>query len=79
MRRSLANGEYVELQRLAHKLKGAGGSYGYPYLTEISRVLEESAKLRDYSASFAAFEAIVASVQAIQNGLSSIPVVETSP
>ena len=44
MRQALADGQHEELRRLAHKLKGAGGSYGYPSLTEACRLLEDAAK-----------------------------------
>lgn len=36
MRVALANGYFEELQRLAHQLRGAGGSYGYPTLTDVA-------------------------------------------
>ena len=44
MRKTHAGGRHEELQRLAHKLKGAGGSYGYPMLTEVCKALEIAAK-----------------------------------
>ncbi|MBL7133562.1 MAG: response regulator, partial [Phycisphaerae bacterium] len=47
MRAALANGCFQELQRLAHQLKGAGGSYGYPALSEAAKRLEDAAKACD--------------------------------
>ena len=40
-------GSYDELQREAHQLKGAGGSYGYPSVSEAAAVLEDAARARD--------------------------------
>jgi len=50
MTEALANNHHEELTRLAHQLKGAGGGYGYPSLTEASRELEEAANSRDTEA-----------------------------
>lgn len=50
MRNSLAGGRFEELQRFAHQLKGAGGGYGYPALTESARSLENAARGRSRDA-----------------------------
>ncbi len=34
----------VELGRLAHQLKGAGGGYGFPTITELAAKLESAVK-----------------------------------
>ncbi len=47
IRKVLECGDYEGLRRLAHQMKGAGESYGYPMLTEAATVLEEAAKARD--------------------------------
>ncbi len=47
MRKVLKNGDHEGLRRLAHQMKGAGGSYGYPMLTEVAKTLEEAAKAED--------------------------------
>jgi len=47
---ALANNAHEELQRLAHQLKGAGGGYGYPSLTDKAKVLECAAKAADVEA-----------------------------
>ena len=45
MQTALAAGNLGELARLAHWLKGTGGTAGFPELTEISRQLEQFARL----------------------------------
>ena len=43
LRASVDIGSIDELKSLAHQLKGAGGSYGFPLITESARRLEENA------------------------------------
>jgi HPt (histidine-containing phosphotransfer) domain-containing protein len=43
MREALAHNAFDELRRSAHQLKGAGGGYGYPSITEVARSLETAA------------------------------------
>ncbi len=50
MSMALANNAHDELKRLAHQLKGAGGGYGYPTLTEQASRLEDAAKAGDVEA-----------------------------
>jgi HPt (histidine-containing phosphotransfer) domain-containing protein len=38
------SGAVEELRTLAHRLKGAGGGYGYPELTTLARELEHACK-----------------------------------
>lgn len=40
----LDEADLVELQRLAHQLKGAGGGYGFPQITEAAAALEMGLK-----------------------------------
>ena len=47
MRKALKSSDHEGLQRLAHQMKGAGGSYGYPMLTKVAKTLEEAAKAGD--------------------------------
>ena len=47
MREALANNHHEHLQELAHQLRGAGDSYGYPCLTAIAKTLEDAAKDSD--------------------------------
>jgi len=50
LRSSFESGSYEELRSLAHQLKGAGGSYGFPQITESARRLEEQAMRADLEA-----------------------------
>ena len=50
MRDLLNNGCMTDLRRLAHQMKGAGGSYGYPMLSESAKVIEDAAMLEDIEA-----------------------------
>ncbi len=36
----LASQQSAEVQRIAHQLKGAGGGYGFPLITELAAALE---------------------------------------
>ncbi|MBL8890761.1 MAG: Hpt domain-containing protein [Planctomycetaceae bacterium] len=40
----LKSRRFDEIAQLAHQLKGAGGSYGYPTLSDAARAVEFSAK-----------------------------------
>lgn len=44
MEELLSKGDWEELQRLSHQLKGAGGGYGFPHITEVSARLEAALK-----------------------------------
>ena len=68
MRQTLAVGQHEELRRLAHKLKGAGGSYGYPSLTDACKVLEDAAKLQDHAAAATALDTVATLIHAIEKG-----------
>ncbi len=47
MRRAADQGDHNQLQRLAHQLKGTGGSYGYPALSDLGKRLEDAAQASD--------------------------------
>jgi len=47
MQTALQAQDFEGLTRLAHQLKGAGGSYGFPSLTETAAELEAAAKAED--------------------------------
>jgi PAS domain S-box-containing protein len=47
---SLERSGHEDLRRLAHQLKGAGGGYGYPLLTEQARKLEDATRTADVEA-----------------------------
>jgi HPt (histidine-containing phosphotransfer) domain-containing protein len=42
--------DYAAISRIAHRIKGEGGSYGFDAMTETGRSLEHAAALRDDSA-----------------------------
>jgi signal transduction histidine kinase/CheY-like chemotaxis protein/CHASE1-domain containing sensor protein/HPt (histidine-containing phosphotransfer) domain-containing protein len=67
-------GRREELQRLAHRLKGAGGSYGYPELTEAARGLEAAARAGDVEAAGIALGRLIAMSRAIVRGTVPEPV-----
>ncbi len=68
MRKVLESGDYGGLRRLAHQMKGAGGSYGYSILTETSKVLEEAAKARDNEAGTTTLDNLELLCQAVNRG-----------
>ncbi len=68
MQKAYADDRYDDLQRLAHRLKGAGGSYGYPLLTEAGKKLEDACKARGGDAAKTAIDEIAAMCLAIQRG-----------
>jgi HPt (histidine-containing phosphotransfer) domain-containing protein len=68
MRQAYAEDRLEDLQRFAHRLKGAGGSYGYPLLTEASKKLEDACKAGDVNAAQVAIDDVATKCQAIQRG-----------
>ncbi|MCX5683037.1 MAG: response regulator, partial [Planctomycetota bacterium] len=70
MSRASQAGLREELQRLAHRLKGAGGSYGYPSLTEAARQLEFAARDNDVEAAGLALGHLTAMSRAVVRGMS---------
>jgi HPt (histidine-containing phosphotransfer) domain-containing protein len=47
MRRALAAADFAMLRTLAHRLKGAGGSYGYPPISGLAASLEKQFATHD--------------------------------
>jgi len=68
MRDALAYNDHEGLRRLAHQLKGAGGGYGYPSLTDKARALEDAAKAQDAEAGHLVIEELFALCRAILAG-----------
>lgn len=66
--RLLENGNHNEISRLGHRLKGAGGSYGFDYITDIGAAIEGAALSGD-------IEAIVLASGMLQNYLERVRVV----
>ncbi len=44
MTKSLEDQDFDTLSHLAHQLKGSGGGYGFPAITEAAKILENNAK-----------------------------------
>jgi HPt (histidine-containing phosphotransfer) domain-containing protein len=44
MRQALATADSERLALLAHQLKGAAGSYGFPTITDLARTVEQAAR-----------------------------------
>jgi HPt (histidine-containing phosphotransfer) domain-containing protein len=44
---ALAHRDYGEISRIAHRIKGEGGSYGFESMSEMGRSLEQAAAIRD--------------------------------
>ena len=79
MRTGYESGRHDDLRRLAHRLKGAGGSYGYPSLTEACGALEEATRSSDQRAEAAALDAVAAISEAIQRGYAESICMERAP
>ena len=73
-----ANNQWDALQRAAHQLKGAGGSYGYPCLTDAARDLESHAKQQDAEAAMLALSSLARLCERIQTGYAVDAVPQTS-
>lgn len=50
LQQSLDAGALEDVRSIAHQLKGAGGSYGFPQITDSARLLEEQADTADIEA-----------------------------
>jgi len=68
MRAALAANCYDEVRRTAHQLKGAGGGYGYPGLTEAARGLENAAQAQCPETALLALVQLSTLCQAVEAG-----------
>jgi len=68
---ALAEERLADAERLAHRIKGAGGSYGYPTLSEVAMLLEVAAKAQDLGRATAALLEVKEVCAAIQTGWAS--------
>ncbi len=68
MRALLAADDRRELQRQAHQLKGAGGGYGYPAVTDAAKALESVVKADDMATAGAALDTLDQVCQAVIAG-----------
>jgi len=61
MRQAMIAGDLPLVGRLAHQLKGAGGSHGFPHLSTLAREVERAAReLQSRSETAAAIERLAA-------------------
>ena len=68
MQAALEASRAEDLRRLAHQLKGAAGSYGYPSLTAAAKTLEDNARLERLDSAAKDLEYIVALCRAVIKG-----------
>jgi PAS domain S-box-containing protein len=68
MREAMADHRYEDLRRAAHRMNGAGGSYGYPALTDAAKALEDAARKRDDATMVLAFDRVSEICKAIERG-----------
>ena len=59
MRGALDAGAFTEIRFIGHRIRGTGGSYGLPMVTEIGAGLEMAAEKGDASAVVRGIEALV--------------------
>jgi signal transduction histidine kinase len=68
IRAALEKMDFDTIRVLGHSMKGAGGGYGFPGVTEIGRHLEDAAKIKDT-------EVILKGIEDLTNYLNSVEVV----
>jgi PAS domain S-box-containing protein len=68
MREAAHNSQWDALRRLAHQMKGAGGSYGYACLTDAASGLESHARPEDAEAAIRALDHLGHLCERIQAG-----------
>lgn len=64
----LEKGAFDEIRVIGHRMKGAGGSYGFDDISEIGEIVEEASQKADH-------ETIRAAVQRLANYLERVVVV----
>jgi CheY-like chemotaxis protein len=77
MHTAAASGDHAELARLAHWLKGAGGSMGFDDLFEPSRLLEQAARAGDARAAAQIMDDLDDLERRIRLGAQPQPIPET--
>ncbi|HSP06990.1 MAG TPA: Hpt domain-containing protein, partial [Acidobacteriota bacterium] len=68
LREALERGDFETIRTLGHMMKGAGGGYGFLGITEIGKMLEESARAgnaQDISRGIEALSAYMNSVEVV--------------
>jgi signal transduction histidine kinase len=72
LREALERGDFETIRTLGHMMKGAGGGYGFLGITEIGKMLEESARAgnaQDISRGIEALSAYMNSVEVVYDEL----------
>jgi len=62
----LETGDLDEISRLGHRLRGAGGSYGFDAISEIGLALERAAAIKDKGSIAASCEKLLNYLQHVQ-------------
>jgi HPt (histidine-containing phosphotransfer) domain-containing protein len=65
----VASGDWAEAERLAHILKGSGGTYGYPDVSQIAHRIEQHSRAGEAKEAVIAMEQLLA-LDALQKFLS---------
>lgn len=47
LRAALETSDFAQLQRIGHRMKGLGGSYGFERVTQLGKRIEDGARGRD--------------------------------
>ncbi len=68
MRQALKGDDLDRLARMAHQLKGVGGGYGYPQITEAAKAVEDAAKAEEPDAAGEALRRVAALCDAARTG-----------
>ena len=63
---ALGRGDFALLRKLGHDMRGSGGAYGLPPVSELGRVIESAALARDAGAVRAAADDLRAFLDAVK-------------
>ena len=47
LRKAVAGGDFEQLKQLGHRMKGAGSSYGFDFVSTVGKTIEDAAKASD--------------------------------
>ncbi|MBM3269857.1 MAG: Hpt domain-containing protein [Candidatus Sericytochromatia bacterium] len=73
LRELLAAEELAEIAAIGHRLAGAGGGYGFMFITEMGRILERAGETRDGDAISGAVDALEAYLDRVEVHFVVIP------
>jgi hypothetical protein len=65
-RDALRAGDFETVRMMGHKMRGTGGGYGFPLLTEIGRMIEDAALRRDSGEVAASVDRLATYVETVQ-------------